>query len=48
MRWKIIDREVIAKVIKGTWSFSPDSISELNPEILTDCILEGRHKVGIG
>ncbi|MBO1223924.1 MAG: hypothetical protein JYX80_05810 [Candidatus Scalindua sediminis] len=41
LRWKAIDREVIAKVIKGTWSFSPDSILELNPEILTDCILEG-------
>ncbi len=48
LRWKAIDREVIAKVIKGTWSFSPDSISGLNPEILTDCILEGGHKVGIG
>jgi len=48
LRWKAIDREVIAKVIKGTWSFSQDSISELNPEILTDCILEGGNKVGIG
>ena len=41
LRWKVIDREVIAKIIKGTWSFSQDSILELNPEILTDCILEG-------
>ena len=48
LRWKAIDREVIAKVIKGTWSFSKDSISELNPEILTDCILEGGNKVGTG
>ncbi|MHC4183921.1 MAG: lipoate--protein ligase [Planctomycetota bacterium] len=48
LRWKAIDREVIAKAIKGTWSFSQDSISELNPEILTDCILEGGDKVGTG
>jgi hypothetical protein len=37
--------EVIAKAIKGTWSSSQDSISELNPEILTDCILEAGNKV---
>ncbi len=48
LKWKAIDREVIAKAIKGTWSFSQDSISELNPEILTDCILEGGEKVGNG
>ncbi len=48
MRWKAIDREIIAKAIKGTWSFSQDSISELNPEILTDCILEGGEQVGTG
>ncbi len=48
LRWKAIDREAIAKVIEGTWSFSQDSISELNPEILTNCILEGGNKVGTG
>jgi lipoate-protein ligase A len=48
LRWKAIDREVIAKAIKGTWSLSSDSISGLNPEVLTDCILEGGDKVGTG
>ena len=45
LKWKAIDREVIAKAIKGTWSFSQDSISELNPEVLIDCILEAGNKV---
>ncbi|ODS31778.1 MAG: Lipoate-protein ligase LplJ [Candidatus Scalindua rubra] len=40
LKWKVIEREIISKVIKDVWLFCRDSISGLTPEILTDCILE--------